>query len=148
MFELEAFGIFSDEYDRGLDVMDEIAIRLDDDLIERRLLPWRTSHSPRHMPVEISVKCTECHDRNDVRLLLDVEIGRSSARRAPSIRHPTEQTSTNRRRYGKNRVWTAQSRTGTAMLVSDSARSIRKNQSLLLESLQSLATPSTAAQKT
>lgn len=97
VFESEAFGIFSDEYDRGLDVIDEIAIRFNDDLVERRLLPWRALHSPRHMPVETFVKCTECHARNNVRLLLDVEIRQPFAGRAPSIRHPTEQTSTNRR---------------------------------------------------
>lgn len=44
--ELGAFGIFSDEFYRGLDVMDELATRLGDDLVERRLLPWRDRLAP------------------------------------------------------------------------------------------------------
>lgn len=44
--ELGAFGIFSDEFYRGLDVMDELANRLDDDFVERRLLPWRDRLAP------------------------------------------------------------------------------------------------------
>lgn len=45
-FELGAFGIFSEEFYRGLDVMDELATRLEDDLVERRLLPWRSRLAP------------------------------------------------------------------------------------------------------
>lgn len=45
-FELGAFGIFSDEFYRGLDEMDELSTRLDDHLVERRLLPWRARLAP------------------------------------------------------------------------------------------------------
>ena len=44
--ELGAFGIFSEEFYRGLDVMDELTTRLADDLVKRRLLPWRARLAP------------------------------------------------------------------------------------------------------
>ena len=44
--ELGAFGIFSDEFYRGLDVVDELANWLDDDYVERCLLPWRDRLAP------------------------------------------------------------------------------------------------------
>ena len=45
-FELGAFGVISDERYRALDVIDELASRLDDDLVSRRLLPLRSKLAP------------------------------------------------------------------------------------------------------
>ncbi len=44
--ELGAFAFFSDEFYRVLDVIDELAARLDDDLAERRLLPMKSDLAP------------------------------------------------------------------------------------------------------
>ena len=45
-FELGAFGVFSHEFYRSLVVIDELTSRLDDDLVERRLSPLRSSIEP------------------------------------------------------------------------------------------------------
>lgn len=45
-FELGAFGVFSDEFYRALEVIDELTTWLDDDLVERRLSPLRSGIVP------------------------------------------------------------------------------------------------------
>lgn len=45
-FELGAFGALSEELHRGLDVLDDLAARLDEDLVARRLSPRRPLLAP------------------------------------------------------------------------------------------------------